>query len=208
MRRRTPTPDVLPMSHEQHRSVTDLSNREDRLDVEPQEATSWIAPPNIPPKCPESRSRWADRTLSSGPHLPSIGNAPTRSTHAVNSAADTDTVVVIDPDPIRCDDSFATSLRQAPELSCADHVACRPVAARAVSRGVIMIAGEHSSWLVDVAAGRFCQTDSGVDVHFISPEAWTPVVAVCVMPASMSALTTSGTLITSKRAHRAQAIAS
>ena len=129
-------------------------------------------------------------------------------THAVNSAADTDTVVVIDPDPIRCDDSFATSLRQAPELSCADHVACRPVAARAVSRGVIMIAGEHSSWLVDVAAGRFCQTDSGVDVHFISPEAWTPVVAVCVMPASMSALTTSGTLITSKRAHRAQAIAS
>ncbi len=127
-------------------------------------------------------------------------------THAVNAAADTDTVVVIDPDPIRCDDSFASSLWRSPDAACADHRDCRPVAAEAIARGVIRILGEHTSWIVDVSAGRFCQTDHAVDVHFIDPSAWTPVVAVCVTPTSMSALTFGGTLITSKRAHRDRAL--
>jgi len=123
-------------------------------------------------------------------------------THAVNAAADTDTVVVIDPDPIRCDDSFASRLHQTPSSACADHSRCRPVSVEAIGRGIIRIAGEHTSWTIDVSAGRFCQTDHSLDVHFIRPSAWTPVVAVCVTPTSMSALTTGGTLITSRRAHR------
>ncbi len=127
-------------------------------------------------------------------------------TDAVNAAADTDTVVVIDPDPIRCDDSFASSLHRSPEAACTDHDDCRPVAAAAIARGIIRIVGEHSSWTVDVSAGRFCQTDHSVDVHFLDPSAWTPVVAVCVTPTSMSALTVEGTLITSKRAHRDRAM--
>jgi hypothetical protein len=127
-------------------------------------------------------------------------------TDAVNAAADTDTAVVIDPDPIRCDDSFASRLHRSPELMCTAHRTCRPVAAEAVARGVIRIDGEHSSWIVDVASGRFCQTDSAVDVRFIDPAAWTPVVAICVTPTHMSALTTRGTLVTGKRAHRDRAV--
>ncbi len=121
---------------------------------------------------------------------------------AVNAAADTETVVVIDPDPIRCDDSFASSLGRSADMTCPEHGACRPVAAEAIARGVIRIVGEHASWLIDVSGGRFCQTDVAIDVRFIHPEAWTPVVAVCVTPTSMSALTINGTLITGRRAHR------
>ena len=123
-------------------------------------------------------------------------------THAVNAAADTDTVVVIDPDPIRCDDSFASRLHHPPSSACTDHPQCRPVSVEAIGRGIVRIAGEQTSWTIDVGAGRFCQTDHGLDVHFIHSSAWTPVVAVCVTPTSMSALTTGGTLVTSKRAHR------
>lgn len=126
-------------------------------------------------------------------------------TDAVNAATDADTVVVIDPHPIRCDDSFASSLHQQADTECLDHEDCRPVAARVVARGVIRIAGEHTSWTIDVSSGRFCQTDHSLDVHFIEANAWTPVVAVCVMPTSMSALTVGGKLITSRRAHREHA---
>jgi hypothetical protein len=123
-------------------------------------------------------------------------------THAVNAAADTDDVVVIDPQPIRCDDSFASSIHRSGESACGDHADCRPVEAEVVARGVIRIAGEHSSWMIDVSAGRYCQTDHSLDVRFIDPSAWTPVIAVCVTPTSMSALTRGGVLVTSRRAHR------
>lgn len=127
--------------------------------------------------------------------------------HAVNAAADTDTVVVIDPQPIRCDDSFASSTHHAPTVACVDHRACRPVDAEVVARGVIRIAGEHTSWMIDVGGGRYCQTDHSVDVRFIDAAAWTPVIAICVTPTSMSALTVGGTLVTSRRAHRDHATA-
>lgn len=121
--------------------------------------------------------------------------------HAVNAAADTDMVVVIDPEPIRCDDAFATHQLQASEIACADHADCRPVAAKAIARGVIRIAAEHSWWNVDVGAGRFCQTESALDIRFLRSEDWTPVIAVCVTPTRLSALTCDDTLVTSYRAH-------
>lgn len=122
-------------------------------------------------------------------------------THAVNAAADTHTVVVIDPDPIRCDDSFASSRFELPDAGCVDHAHCRPVDVAVVARGVIRIAAEHTSWTVDLMHGRFCRADSTVDVHFVDPAGWTPIVAICVTPTSVSALTVDGTLVTSKRAH-------
>lgn len=131
---------------------------------------------------------------------PAIDQAYTNAlAHAVDAAADTNTVVVIDPEPIRCDDSFATHALS--ETACTQHRGCRPVAVEVVAAGVIRIAAEHTSWTIDVGSGRFCQTDRALDIRFLSPEAWTPVIAVCVTPTRLSALTVEGTLITSTRAH-------
>lgn len=122
---------------------------------------------------------------------------------AVNAAADTRTVVVLDPDPIRCDDSFAGAPLPDTDIERADHVAFRPVDVSVVGRSVIQIAAERSWWLIDVANGRFCQTDAVVDPQFVPPDAWTPVVAVCVTPMRLRALATDGTLVSSVRAHEA-----
>jgi hypothetical protein len=121
--------------------------------------------------------------------------------HAVNAATATHTVVVLDPDPIRCDDSFAGASLPASETACAEHAECRPSEVEVVGSGVVRIAAESSWWLVDVAHGRFCRTDGRVDPHFIDGPSWTPVVAICVTPSRLRALTVEGSVISSVRAH-------
>lgn len=122
--------------------------------------------------------------------------------HAVNAAAMTHTVVVLDPDPIRCDDSFAGACLPASETDCAEHPDCRPADVEVVGSGLIRIAAETCWWLIDVAHGRFCRVEGRrVDPHFIASENWTPVVAVCVTPSRLRALTADGSLVSSARAH-------
>lgn len=121
--------------------------------------------------------------------------------HAVNAATATHTVVVLDPDPIRCDDSFAGACLPTSETDCAEHADCRPSDVEVVGSGMVRIAAETSWWLVDVAHGRFCRTDGRVDPHFIDGPSWTPIVAVCVTPSRLRALTADGSLISSIRAH-------
>lgn len=122
--------------------------------------------------------------------------------HAVNAAATTHTTVVLDPDPIRCDDAFAGAELPRSETDCADHAACLPADVEVAASGVVRIAGESTWWLVDVANGRFCRTETRVDPHFVEAAAWTPVVAVCLTPTRLRALTVDDTVITSVRAHR------
>lgn len=121
--------------------------------------------------------------------------------HAVNAAADTRTVVVLDPDPIRCDDAFVGAHLPLGEVECREHTHCRPVDADVVASGVLRIAADGGWWLLDVARGRMCRTDRPVDVHFIAAHDWTPVVAVYVTPTRLRALTVDGSLVTSVRAH-------
>jgi hypothetical protein len=121
---------------------------------------------------------------------------------AVNAAADTRTVVVLDPAPIRCDDAFSGALLPDIDVECAEHASCRPVDVEVVGRSVIRIAAHRSWWTIDVAEGRFCQTDTPVDPSFVSSESWTPVVAVCVTPTRLRALRPDGELVSALRAHR------
>lgn len=121
--------------------------------------------------------------------------------HAVNAATFTHTVVVLDPDPIRCDDSFAGAALPASETDCAEHAECQPSEVEVVGSGMVRIEAESSWWLVDVAHGRFCRTDGRVDPHFIDGPSWTPVVAVCVTPSRLRALTVDGYVVSSIRAH-------
>ena len=123
--------------------------------------------------------------------------------HAVNAAADTHTAVVIDPEPIRCDDTFAAYRLPGSEVPCSDHIPCRPVDAEVVKTGIIQIRAEQTTWTIDVSRGRFCQSEAPVDPRFLDPSAWTPVIAVCVTRTKLCALSTDGTLITSNRAHHA-----
>lgn len=121
--------------------------------------------------------------------------------HAVDAAADTGTVVVLDPDPIRCDDAFAGAPLPPAEIACDRHASCRPTAVEVVGSGVIRFAAEHCWWTLDVAHGRFCRTDRPIEPCFVSTSAWTNVVAVCVTPTRLRALTEDGSLVTSIRAH-------
>ena len=121
--------------------------------------------------------------------------------HAVNAATATHTVVVLDPDPIRCDDSFAGADLPASETACAEHAECRPSEVEVVGSGIIRIAAQSSWWLIDVAHGRFCRTDGRVDPHFIDGPSWTSVIAVCVTPSRIRALTLDGSVISCGRAH-------
>lgn len=123
---------------------------------------------------------------------------------AVNAAADTDTVVVIDPESIRCDDEFVANQLSESEPMCTEHVGCRPVPVEAVACGVIQVEAEQSYWSIDILDGRFCQTDGPVDTMFIEAGAWTPVIAVCVTPTRVSALDVDGLLVSGRRAHRSE----
>lgn len=126
--------------------------------------------------------------------------------NAVNAAAATDTGVVLDPDPIRCEEAF-DSEAQSVRPPCSEHDACSPTPVEAVISGILRIPAERSTWFVDVASGRFCQTDPGVDVRFLGRDAWTPVIAVCLTQTRLTALTADGGKISAHRAHRPAAVA-
>jgi hypothetical protein len=119
----------------------------------------------------------------------------------INAASATDTCVVIDPQPIRCDDTFAAHEPSVVERRCPLHRACRAVGAEVVSAGVVRLHAEGTVWLVDVSRGRFCQLDTDVDPRFLGCDAWKPVVAVCVTPTRLVALGVDGTRTSARRAH-------
>jgi hypothetical protein len=120
----------------------------------------------------------------------------------VNAAAATDTVVIIDPEPVRCDDAFAGDEHATHEWTCASHDRCEPVDAEVVNSRMIRIAAERDAWTIDLRAGRFCRAAPKTYPFYLSPEAWVPIVAIIVTRTRLSALTTEGGLITSSRAHR------
>jgi hypothetical protein len=117
----------------------------------------------------------------------------------LNAASATDTSVVIDPDPIRADDSFV-QFRADDPLTTRSRADGQPVPVEAVAVGVVRIRAERSTWLVDVGHGRCCRTDVDVDVRFLGDDAWTPIVAVCVTPTSLVALGVDGCLLSADRA--------
>lgn len=127
--------------------------------------------------------------------------------HVVNAAADTRTVVVLDPDPIRCDVEVARATFDPIDVVCGVHDRCRPAEAEVVGSGIIRFEAEHGWWLVDIAHGRFCRTERPVDACFIDAASWTPVVAVCVTPTLLRALTDDGTQVSGVRAHDHPALA-
>jgi hypothetical protein len=124
-------------------------------------------------------------------------------TDAVNAAALTDTVVIIDPESVRCDDAIAGDENATAESRCANHDECEPVDAEVVNSRMIRIATERDSWTIDLQAGRLCQAAATTHHLHHAPEAWVPIVAIAVTRSRLSALTTEGALITSSRAHRA-----
>jgi hypothetical protein len=121
--------------------------------------------------------------------------------NVVNAATDTNTCVVIDPEPIRCDDAFASYVPTRAEQTCPQHPRCRAAEADVAAIGVVRLRTESSVWLIDVGKGRFCQADSDHDVHFLTPDAWRPLVAVCVTPTRLIALGADGEFTSARRAH-------
>jgi hypothetical protein len=121
----------------------------------------------------------------------------------VNAAAETGAVVVIDPEPIPCDAALAASTQWAANTPGSNHDHCRPSDAETVASGVIRVAGRTSLWTIDVASGRFCQSNDPIDCRFVGSAAWTPLVAIWITPEMLSALTATGSVITGTRAHRA-----
>lgn len=122
-------------------------------------------------------------------------------TGVLNAAAVTGTTVVLDPVPIRCDDSFAGAPLPSWETICSEHAECHPSDVEVAARGTVRIEAATTWWLVDIANGRFCRTDTRVDPRFIPSADWTPVVAVCITPTRLRALTADGVVVSGGRAH-------
>jgi hypothetical protein len=122
-------------------------------------------------------------------------------TDVINAASATDTCVVIDPEPIRCDDTFAAYELPVEDRTCSLHPACRPFDAEFEMAGIVRLHAEGTVWLIDVSKGRFCQLDAHVDPRFLGDDAWKPVVAVCVTPTRLIALSVDGTRTSATRAH-------
>jgi hypothetical protein len=143
----------------------------------------------------------------SGPNVviratPDVDQAYTASlAEVVNAASATDTCVVIDPHPIRCDDDFATYQPPDGERSCLEHHRCRPTRAEVAAPGVVRVGAEGTVWMIDVRNGRFCQLSTDVDPRFIGESAWRPLVAICVTPTWLIALGADGDLRSARRAH-------
>ena len=107
--------------------------------------------------------------------------------------------VVIDPASVRCDDTFASFTHPRP---IEEPDVGRPVAAEFAAVGMIRLAGEGTCWTVDVAGGRLCRTDVPHDVRFLGPDAWAPMIALCVTHDRLVALTADGRHVSERRARR------
>lgn len=111
--------------------------------------------------------------------------------------------VVIDPPPIRCDEVLAATPYSSPAHHDAIGDALEAEGVEVVDSGTIRIAAEHGLWTIDLRRGRLHQAvASRTDVRHLAPGAWTPVVAIIVTPHQLTALTDTGTPISSNRAHR------
>jgi hypothetical protein len=120
---------------------------------------------------------------------------------AINAASDADTTVVVDPEPMRCDDVFAAYEDGVAESPCTIHDRCRPVAADVMRAGVVRLRAERFSWVLDVNRGRLCRLDRNTDVRFLGEEAWQRVVAVCITRSRLVARLPDGRLLSARRAH-------
>lgn len=185
----------------------------ERIDSSPPSAETMPVDPHLD-------GARADSTARSEPHVVievSGANVVIRATDQVdrecttsladviNAATDTNTCVVIDPQPIRCDDIFAAYEPSESERSCAVHEMCRPSEADVAGLGIVRIRAERTIWLIDVRNGRFCQMSQDHEPRFVAEEAWRHIVAVCVTPTRLIALDTDGGLTSAGRAHPAVA---
>lgn len=74
-----------------------------------------------------------------------------------------------------------------------------PVDVLVAGPGLIRIAASASWWTIDLRRRRFCQSEAPIDRRFVGEDAWTLIRSLRVSPATVSALTASGTLVTSSR---------
>jgi hypothetical protein len=130
-----------------------------------------------------------------------IDRAATESVvHLLNSSATSEVVVVIDPEQIRCRDSFASTPAEVAELRCCARRLCRPRDVETVGDGVVRVAGEQSWWTIDIGAGRFVQSDHPLDVRFIGDEAWVALEGVWITAVKLTVATADGGLVSGYRA--------
>lgn len=143
-----------------------------------------------------------------GPNIVIRSTCPTDEHHAsaladaVNAASLTQTAVVIDPEPVRCDDVFAATRDSTSPTGCIHHDSCEPIEVEVLNSRMIRIPAERNSWTIDLMNGRFSQAAPRTDVLYLGADAWIPVIAIMVTPTRLTALTTSGTMISANRAHR------
>lgn len=118
----------------------------------------------------------------------------------LNAASETQTSVVIDPQPIRCDDVFAAFASGDVARRHASP-AGRPVDVEVAATGVLRIRARRDTWFVDVRRGRLCRCDgtTGASIRFLGSEVWGPIVAVCVTPTRVVAQRLDGVLLSAER---------
>jgi hypothetical protein len=124
---------------------------------------------------------------------------------AAASAVACGSKVMIDLDP----DTTSDELIARRPLSAAANYVTRdggPVAV--LGAGYVQLITRDGHWTIDLGQGRLCRSNDPVDPHFIGLDDWTPICALWVTQASVTALAIDGTYLstfaawtTESRAH-------
>jgi hypothetical protein len=112
---------------------------------------------------------------------------------AAASAVATGSTVMIDVDPDTASDELIARrpLRKVTTTGTTDSGG--PVSV--LGAGRVQLATCDAYWTIHLSRGRLCRSDDAIDPHFVGPEDWTPIQALFVAPAHVTALTNDGTYL-------------
>ncbi len=70
--------------------------------------------------------------------------------------------------------------------------------------GLVRLATRDAHWTIDVAHGRLCRSHEAIEPHFVGPDDWTLIQALWLTQASVTALTSDGTYLSTLAAWTVQ----
>lgn len=109
---------------------------------------------------------------------------------AAASAVASGSTVMIDLDPDTANDELLA--RRPPGVVATNCVTGAGGPVDVLGAGYVRLTTRDAHWTIDLTHGRLCRSDEVIQPHFVGPDAWTPIQALWVTPANVTALTNSG----------------
>ena len=123
---------------------------------------------------------------------------------AAASAVTSGSTVLIDLDPETTSDELIARRPLSDDVLTCVTSESGPV--RVLGAGFVSLATRDAHWTIDLTRGRLCRSDGAVDPHFVVSGNWTPVQALWVTSANVTAPTTDGTYLSTQAVWSSQTL--